>query len=55
MLTYIPLRLQNLSDLTFDTHLFMRAGAGAISTLELSNDEVKNKTELAFDIPPRVA
>jgi integrase len=54
ILTYIPLRLQNLSDLAFDTHLFMRAGAGAISTLELSNGEVKNKTELAFDIPPGV-
>ena len=51
----MPLRMQNLSDLAFDTHLFMRAGAGAISTLELSNGEVKNKTELAFDIPPRVA
>ena len=55
ILTYMPLRLQNLSDLVFDTHLFLRAGTGAISTLELSNGEVKNKTELAFDIPPRVA
>jgi integrase len=53
ILTYMPLRLQNLADLAFDTHLFMRAGAG-ISTLELSNGEVKNKTELAFDIPSRV-
>ena len=55
ILTYMPLRLQNLSDLVFDTHLFIRAGSGAISTLELSNGEVKNKTELAFDIPPRVS
>jgi integrase len=55
ILTYMPVRLQNLSSLTFDTHLFIRAGAGAISTLELSNGEVKNKTELAFDIPPQVA
>ena len=54
ILTYMPLRLQNLSDLAFDTHLFIRAGSSAISTLELSNGEVKNKTELAFDIPPRV-
>lgn len=52
ILTYMPLRLQNLSDLAFDTHLFIGAGSGAISTLELSNGEVKNKTELAFDIPP---
>ena len=55
VLTYIPLRVQNLSDLAFDTHLFIRVGAGAISTLELSNDEVKNKRDLAFDIPPAVA
>ena len=55
ILTYMPVRLQNLSNLTFDTHLFIRAGAGAISTLELSNGEVKNKIELAFDIPPHVA
>jgi integrase len=55
ILTYMPLRLQNLSDLAFDRHLFIRTGAGAISTLELSKGEVKNKTELAFDIPLRVA
>jgi integrase len=55
ILTYMPLRVQNLSNLAFDTHLFIRAGAGEISTLELSNGEVKNKTELAFDVPPRVA
>jgi integrase len=55
VLTYIPLRMQNLSDLAFDTHLFMRAGTGAISTLELSNGEVKNKRDLAFDIPHAVA
>ena len=55
ILTYMPVRPQNLSNLTFDTHLFVRAGAGAISTLELSNEEVKNKRELAFDIPPQVA
>ena len=54
ILTYLPVRLQNLSDLTFDTHLFLNAGAGATSTLELSNGEVKNKRELAFDVPPRL-
>ena len=55
ILTYMPLRMQNLSDLAFDRHLFMRAGMGAISTLELSNGEVKNKRDLAFDIPYAVA
>ena len=54
ILTYLPVRLQNLADLTFDTHLFLNAGAGATSTLELSNGEVKNKMELAFDVPPRL-
>jgi integrase len=55
ILTYMPVRLQNLADLTFDTHLFLRAGAGTTSTLELFNGEVKNKMELAFDIPRYVA
>ena len=54
ILTYLPVRLQNLADLTFDTHLFLNAGAGATSTLELSNGEVKNKMELAFDVPPHL-
>jgi integrase len=55
ILCYMPLRLQNLTTLAFDTHLFMRDGARAISTLELPAGEVKNGTELAFDIPPVVA
>jgi integrase len=41
--------------LAFGTHLFMQEHAGAISTLELSAAEVKNRQELAFDIPPDVA
>ena len=53
ILSYMPLRLQNLAALEFDTHLFVREGARAISTLELPAGEVKNGTELAFDIPPR--
>jgi integrase len=52
---YMPLRLQNLSALEFNTHLFMRAGPRAISTLELPAGEVKNGTEHAFDIPPHIA
>jgi integrase len=55
ILTYMPVRLHNLANLVFDTHLFLRPGAQAISTLELANGEVKNKMELAFDIPHRVA
>jgi integrase len=55
ILCYIPLRLQNLAFLAFDTHLFLRESPRAISTLELSAAEVKNRTELAFDIPVDVA
>src|SRR5207248_392723 len=55
ILCYMPLRLQNLAALEFDTHLFVREGPRAISTLELPAGEVKNRTELAFDIPPAVA
>jgi integrase len=55
ILSYMPLRLQNLTALAFGTHLFMQEGAGAISTLELSAVEMKNRQELSFDIPPGVA
>jgi integrase len=55
ILCYMPLRLQNLVSLTFDVHLFLRAEANAISTLEISAPDVKNKTDMAFDIPHRIA
>jgi integrase len=55
ILSYAPLRPQNLTILAFDTHLFMRAGPRAISTLELPAEEVKNGRELAFDVHPAVA
>jgi integrase len=55
ILSYAPLRSQNLTTLEFDTHLFLREGARAISTLELPAHEVKNAMEAAYDIPPRVA
>jgi integrase len=55
ILSYMPLRPQNLAALEFDTHLFMREGADAISSLEVPGHEVKNRMELGFDIPPRVA
>ena len=54
ILTYIPIRLKNLLTLEFDTHLFIRTAKGAISTLELSDAEVKNNVDLAFDIPPQI-
>jgi hypothetical protein len=55
ILTCMPIRPQNLCRLKFDEHIFLKEGRGAISSLELAADEVKNKTEAAFDIPPHLA
>src|SRR4029077_20719862 len=55
ILTYMPVRPENLSDLEFDKHLFVRAEPGATSTLELDSDEVKNDNDVGFDIPIRLA
>ena len=55
ILCYMPIRLKNLAALTFDLHLFMQEGPRATSSLELSAGEVKNETDLAFDIPPDLA
>lgn len=55
ILCYMPIRLQNLAVLAFDEHLFLKEGPGAISSLELSAAEVKNRTELGFDIPRHLA
>jgi integrase len=55
ILSYCPIRPQNLTALAFDSHLFLRQGAGAISTLEVPAHEVKNRRELAYDIPPQLA
>ena len=35
LLTYMPVRSENLWELEFDTHIFLRSGPGATSTLEL--------------------
>jgi integrase len=55
ILSHMPLRPENLTDLTFGIHLFMGEGSRAISSLEMPAGEVKNDRELAFDIPPQVA
>jgi integrase len=55
ILSYMPLRPENLTGLTFGIHLFMGEGSRAISSLEMPGGEVKNDRELAFDIPPQVA
>jgi integrase len=55
LLCYAPIRLQNLSSLRFGVHLFVRQGRGAVSTLEIPAEEVKNRRPLAFDLPEPVA
>ena len=55
ILCYMPVRSQNLATLAFDVHLFLKEGLGAVSSLELPANEVKNKMPMAFDIPPRLA
>jgi integrase len=55
ILCYMPIRLQNVAVLAFDEHLFLKEGPGAVSSLELSAAEVKNRTEVGFDIPRHLA
>jgi integrase len=55
ILFYLPIRLQNLISLTFDAHLFLCEGAGAVSTFEIPAHEVKNKRPIEFDIPTHIA
>jgi hypothetical protein len=55
ILSYMPLRPENLTELAFGTNLFIREEPGAISSLERSAGEVKNQeTEVAFDIPQQI-
>jgi integrase len=55
VLNNAPIRLQNLTSLEFDRHLFLREGKDAISTCEFTAEEVKNEVHLAFDLPPPIA
>jgi integrase len=51
LLTYMPVRSENLCEFEFGTHIFLRTGARATSTLELNPNEVKNDDAHGFDIP----
>jgi integrase len=54
-LTEMPVRLENLTALEFDVHLFLASAASGTSTFELPAHEVKNRMEIGFDIPPAIA
>jgi integrase len=55
ILTYMPIRPQNLIALAFGIHLFLGDNGHGVSSLELPAGEVKNGTPLEFDLPPHVA
>ena len=55
ILISMPIRMQNLARLEFDVHLFLRDGPGAVSTLDIPAEDVKNKRPIEFDIPPHIA
>jgi integrase len=55
ILVRMPVRLQNLAALTFDTHLILKDGPKAISSLQIAGEEVKNGRPIAFDIVPELA
>jgi integrase len=55
ILSHLPIRPENLTQLTFGVHLFLAEGPGAISTLEFADSEVKNDTDLGFDISAPIA
>ena len=55
ILCYAPIRMQNLAALRVGRHVLLRRERGAISTLEIPAEEVKNKRALAFDLPAPLA
>ncbi len=50
----MPIRPGNVWGLEFDKHIFLKTGPGAISSLEVEAEEVKNESVVAFDIPPHL-
>jgi integrase len=51
LLLRAPMRMKNLSELTFDRHLYWPQGAGKPALLMISAEETKNKIPLEFEIP----
>ena len=55
LLTYIPLRMQNLTALSFDQHLHWPQGRRKPALLTFRNDETKNDILLNYEIPTALA
>ena len=51
---FMPIRPENVWELEFDKHIFLKNGPGAVSSLELDAGEVKNENPVTFDIPPHL-
>lgn len=54
VLTYMPIRAKNLAALQFDVHLHLKSRKGSVSSLILDEEETKNASDMAFDIPPQI-
>jgi len=55
LLMHAPLWMANLSTLTFERHLQWPAGPGKPALLVMGSDETKNRQEIDFEIPTRLA
>ena len=55
ILVHVPLRLQNLASLRFDTHLHWPQGRHKPALLTFGSDETKNDLALEFEIPTVLA
>jgi integrase len=55
ILLHVPMRMQNLASLTFDTHLHWPQGRRKPALITIRGDETKNDAPLEFEIPTVLA
>jgi integrase len=55
LLLHIPLRMENLSALNFERHLYWPQGRGKPALMVFKGDEIKNRVPLEFEIPTPLA
>jgi integrase len=54
-LIHVPLRMENLSALTFYVHLHWPQGRGRAAQVVFAGDETKNEIQLEFEVPAALA
>jgi integrase len=54
ILTFMPIRLENLTGLTIGKHLYLRSEPHSPSALEIPGSETKNGMPREFDVPPHL-